>query len=731
MSTIKITFGTQPLDGGQDTPGMVQFTLNANGTQYVIRETLVTTVPSYYQFAHFPWNGDQTASDNNQTINFQSAFRRDHLNTGNIPTGGLQVSNLSTSINGNQITITARNGTFSDFSYSGDYLVISHTITNTVQEDPKTFSYTQTDTGSCSQIQYTAQAATGGTGNYRLNLLGADIFTGWDGNVDINFNLDRGIAYSGNLYDDSGTVIKSVSIIPPRKIKEGDFKVDLNYNSGFADVTVRTVTEVSGTTPLEFALVDPDSNQTAWQTSTIFAGQLPGLFTLKVRDKYGCEISKVFEIYDLTDPNNDQEQIRYFKISDFNSLSFAENVDFGFDVRPNYENTLSNEEAVGLPYQDIYWFPSKSNIKTQFKSSYQIHVCTLLKSDGTKQALPVKMTQENIGTVERVDCKVFPIIENGINTGTGVYFEGGNSYLPNSSTLATDPTSPYNGGIPSWAEIGNYISLATYGTHQITDTDLYDSSRGVLYFKIDFQIASEATDIVQVTYNRHPYNVFRCDFPMSYVTDSARVVIEAGWSIDGVEQIERRFDSEIISVLKSPKDFLKITWTSEVNFDDMVFSDGIDCEMWVKGRIRHFSVNSSDVADSDDRVRSLKQRHRMGQRATIPLMSAKKWHKLGLAAGIGDDGEFRIENMLLVATNNVQEEELGDTNFFNITAEFAYGGENLSIKADEIILNPTTGIVGSGLTGKEPVNDPVLRLLRLDSGKFLQTTTGKYISLDV
>ena len=724
MSILTITFSSQPLDGGQSVPGVIQFDLTVNGNIYTVRETMVETVPSYLQFAYYPWDGVQSSSDNEQARLYTSAFRRDHRNVGGS-------NNLLGLVSGNVVTITATQGTFSNFSYSGDYLVISEDIDNSVQEEAKTFSYAPSLVGDCSTITYTAQAATGGTAPYRLNLLGVDVLTGWDGNTDTGFDLDRGIAYSGNLYDSNDDIIKAVSIIPPRKIAVGDFKVDMNYNAGYADVTIRVVTEVVGTTPLEYALVDPNSNQTAWQTSTLFSGQLPGIFTLKVRDKFECEVSKQFEIYDFTDPNNDQEQIRYFKISDFNSLSFAENVDFGFDVRPNYENTLSNEEAVGLPYQELFWFPSTTTIKTQFKSSYDTHVCTLLKSDGTKQALPLKMTQENIGTIERVDCKVFPIIENGLNIGTGVYFEGGNSYLPNSSTLSDDPNSPYNGGLPSWSETGTYVALATLGTHEITDTDIYDESRGVLYFKIDTQITSEATDIVQVTYNRHPYNVFRCDFPMSYVDDSAKVVIEAGWSIDGVEMVERRFDSEIIKVLDSPKDFLKVTWTSEVNFDDMVFSDGIDCEMWVKGRIRHFSVNSSDVADSDDRVRSLKQRHRMGQRATIPTISAKKWHKFGLAAGIGDDGEFRIENMLLTATNNVQEEEIGDTNFFNITAEFAYGGENLSIKADEIILNPTTGIIGSGLTGKETIVDPVLRLLRLDSGKFLQTMTGKYISLDV
>lgn len=723
MSFLNITFDTQSSPGS--TLGYVRFKLTIDGVESTLNLFLYQYASTYGYFTYYPWNGDQNTTDYNQASNYADAFNRDYSNVGG-------TGNLSASVMANIVTISSVKGTFSDFVYSGDYMTISGSITNTTQQVPKTFSFTSTSIGDCDSITYTAQAATGGTAPYRLNLLGNDILAGWDGNTDENFELDRGIAYSGYLYDSTGTQIRSVSIRPPRKLLPGDFKVDNTYNSGFADVRVRVVTEVSGTTPLEYALVDSDSNQSPWQVSTLFAGQLSGLYTLKVRDKYECEIEKAFEIYDFTDPTNELEEIRYFKISDFNSLSFAEKRTFGFLERPNYENTLSHQEEVGIPVQSVFKFPSTSTIKTQFKSSYPVHVCTLLKSDGTKESLPLELTQENLGVVERVDCKVFPILQDfgsgTTNTGTGIFFEGGNSYVPNTSTLANDPNSPYNGGLPSWAKVGSYVSLATFGTHQITATDQYDEQRGVLYFKVDIDIESEVADIVQVKYNRHPYNIFRCDFKMSKVSDHAKVVIEAGWDFD---QIERRFDSELIKVLDSPKDHLKITWTSDVNFDDMVFSDGIDCEMWIKGRIRPFPIGASETAESDDRVRSLRQRHRMGQRLDIPLMSAKQWHKLGLASGIADDGEFRIENMLLVITNPLEAEDIGDTNFYDISAEYAYAGENLAIKEDEIILNPSTGVIGSGQTGKEPKNDPVLRLLRLDSGKFLQTNSGKYISLDV
>ena len=188
-------------------------------------------------------------------------------------------------------------------------------------------------------------------------------------------------------------------------------------------------------------------------------------------------------------------------------------------------------------------------------------------------------------------------------------------------------------------------------------------------------------------------------------------MFEFGFDINGAEQIERRFDSVCFHRLTKENDHLKIYCRSDVNFDDMVFSDGIDCVMWIKGRIRPVSVSSAEFEDEDDRVRSLKNRHRIEQRLEIEEMNPKQWHKLALWSGVGDDGEFRIEDMLLTVTEMPESEEQGETNLSTITAQYAYAGENLSVKSDELVLNPTTGIIGSGQTGKAPYPVPTIVLM--------------------
>ncbi|BFP39490.1 hypothetical protein FGF1_03350 [Flavobacteriaceae bacterium GF1] len=725
MSTIAIRIVTQPNDPAMVDFGDIRFQITHNGVTETLIETLSTT-NGFERFLYLDRQGEQFGIDPQQSTSdalqasfYSFAFNRDHKNVfGN--------KNLSATISGNLVTITAKVGTFSNASYTGNaFYHVNFDIDNSVQEVPSTFSFVRTTVGGCSNIRYTAQAATGGTAPYRLELLGNNIFTGWDGNADINFNLDRGQLYSGNLYDSRNRVIDSVSIIVPRQLTVGDFKHDTIPNIGYSDLTVRVLNTVKGTSPVEYALEDALNNQTAWQQDTTFGGQLPGLYTLKIRDVYGCEISKQIQLFEFVDPNGTNDPIRYFRISEFNSLSFAEKLDYDFDIRKNHKNTLSYEEEVGIPYKSIFCFPPKANIRTQFKSSYDIHVCTLLRSDGSKLSLPLVQTQQNIGTTERVDCTLFTV-----DGGTGIYFEGGNQYLPNTNTINPEnPTSPYNGGLPEWAKEGAFVALDGLGTFEISETDLFDTSRGVLYFKLDTNISS-TNGMVQVRYNRHPYNLYRMDFNMNLVSFGAKVVIEAGWEIDGEARIERRFDSEQFEVLLDTRDYLKLTWESNVNFDDMVFSDGITCEMWLRGRLRPFSIGSSETAESDDRTRSLKQRFRLGQRLEVPLMTAKQFHKLGLASGIADDGIFTIQGLQMVVLEPPSEEALGDTNLYSVTAEYAYETESLAVRDDEIVLNPSTGIVGTSQTGKEPIPTVSnLRLLRLSDGRWFQDSGGRYVSL--
>lgn len=726
MSTIKISLGTQPLDFDY-VLGRISLDLTFNGQTQTIYEDAKLVSGGYTSFQIIPWVSPNV--DREQALELRNAIIRDWAFVGVPPSEGPSLGNLKAYVDENDdIIITARVGTFSNASYSGTALNgVSFVIDNSVQEEPKSFTFTAESTGTCgnpSTRDYVARAASGGIPPYRLTLNGVDLLTGWDGNSDEPVSLERGKQYAGYLFDSSDTIIKSVSLKPPRLLASGDFSIDQLRTSSYSDITIRSIATVLGTTPLEYALGDSEGQITDWQSSNLFPGRLPGLYILYVRDRFGCSISKQFEVLDITSPDGQIEAIRYFEVSNFNSLSFLEKKDFSFSIRPNFYNTLSQEEKVGKPYQAVFRFPSTSVIQTQFKSSYPIHVCTLLKSDGTKQSLPLQKIQSNIGTQEKVDCRVVPL---GV-LGTGVYFEGGNRYTPNSTSV--DPengSSPYSGGLPPWANNGVPVVVEGLGTHLIEETDLYDEVRGSFYFRIAATASSETVSKIQVTYNRHPYDLFRMDFSMSLVPDHAKVIIEAGW---GFDQIERRFDSEVFALLPSPEGYLKIEWSSRFNLGSMVFTDGIKCEMWIRGRIRPYPIGESRTKDLDDRTRSLKQSYSLGQRLYIPLMTPKQWDKLSLASGIADRGEFKIEGMQLILISPIEfDEELGDTNLSSVTAEYKSGGNSLVEMQDEIVTVPSTGQEGTAQTGTDPIVDPELRLLRTSEGNYIITKSGKYISL--
>ena len=722
MSTIAITFTTQPLDDGQEVPGFIRFDLTIDGVVYEITEVLWPFPSSYGFFTYFPWNGNQSESDATQALYYQQAFIRDHTNKGG-------TGNLSTSLVGNVLTITAAKGVFSNFLYSGDYLIMSHDTDNSLQDVPKTFSYSEDGTGDCDNIDYTADSATGGTAPYRLFANGSNIFTGWDGATQQSFQLSRTLNYTGGLYDSLGALIKSFSEVTIKKLEPSDFKAYMTYYEGYgySDVKIETVVPRPGTTPLEYALDDGP-----WQSSNIFGGILTGLHVFKVRDKFGCSISKNFEIYDSTSIEPEEREV-YFTVSEYNSLSFYRDDRHGVSVRKNYGNTPSFKEAVGIPKTARFCFPMTSSIATKFNSSYPLHNVTLHKWDGTKQDIPFLMIQENLGVTERVDCKLFPIqevlstIEGGsvvINNGIGIYFDGGNKYEPQTSTIIDD--SPYTSGLPPWAKKGNNVAVQGLGTFEILDTELYNEDRGVTYFRIEGTLTEQA-GIIEAKFDRHPYNVFRFDFDMEDVHAQGNYIkIEPGFDVDGTFMIDRKnlHKSEPFFVLLDTSKYLKIAWHAFRNLGEMIFIDNMESEMWVKGKIRPFPANNSEFDDGDDQARSIDQESYLRMRATIPVMTPKQWRKFDLVGAIGSRGEIFIEDMKLIKIKGIDHDELGDTNISNITCEFAYSGEGPNEGQQDPVLDVTTGATGTGTTGKNPVINYQIE------GYRLITEEGELINVD-
>lgn len=738
MSTVDITISTQPPPPGAFY-GAIVLQLQIQGTPYDLSLSL-DPLGGYKKFKIAPYIAEFPGTDVLlQAQEYANSMNRDYVNVGGV--GNISASVVNT--NGT-VRVTSTKGTFHNGVYTGNHLDdVTFSYNNTLQEDPKTFEYEKTGSGDCTNEQYRTLSATGGTPPYRLTLGGVNVVSGWDGDTDETFDLARSGTFNGGLYDSLGALIKTVQINPTKNINASHFEAVVTPYAGYSDIQINTLVSVSGTTPLEYNLLDSDGAAAGWQSSNIFGGYLPGNYTFKVRDVYGCEVSKTVVIPDVEAPSQlDRED--YFAISEYNSLSFYNEVEFSDDVRKNYNNTPSEEERVGAPKRMVYGFPAGRTIRTQFKSSYSHHAMTLYRKDQSRIPIQFFMIQQNLGIKERVDCEVFKVQETWtridgkpiiIGNGMGVYFNGGDKYEPDTNTVIDD--SPYLSGLPGWAQVGNFVTIDGEGTFEIAETDLYDEDLDVVYFRIDANF-NAGTYVAQSIWDRHPYNVFRGDFDSSLISEKgAYVKIEPGTEENGALIVDqnRVHRSEWFALIKDTSKYIKWSWSAFRNIGHMLFLDNIECEMWVKGRIRPFSDTSSEFDDADDRTRSIDQQSLLRMRGFFPLLSVRQWRKLDLVGAIGNRGKVFAEGMELVRISSSEQEEQGVTNLSNYTVEMAFAGESTAISQEDPVYDLSTGSENSPSTGLEEVTGWEAANFRLvtEEGEFVKVTQDgveKYIDIE-
>ncbi len=685
MSTIKLTFSTQALDFSPLTRGQIDIVFNAGTSNIVLTERLTVGTAFSGYFKEVSWNGDPL-KDNEQAINFAQAFNRDFKNVGGS-------KNLGAKVTDNEVTITAKTGTFPNGSqYTGNVLVVGgFVVDNTIITPPIGLTVTKSDIiGNCNTIQYSA-TLTGGTPNYTLVNGGTTLETAWDG-ASTTFNLERGLVHSLKAKDADGTE-KIVSVNVPRKHAIGEFKERVTSFDGYSDILIEKVVNVSGVGPIEYSL-DEEGTLTggSYQTANTFPGVLPGLYELFVKDVYGCELTKTIEIREFQDATVD-EKIIYFDIPEGQSIIFSEMPEFNKDVKKNYFNTGSYNQTDLVLYNAVHKFDANEKfIGVQFWTSYDFHIITIHKCDGTKVDVGSTIIQENLGVKEKMDCKLFEVGDK-----TGVYFQGGNTYVPDTDTVLD--SNDFNGTTPRWVEEGQLIFIDGLGGFYIESTG-YDADYGG-YFVIDLTTPSELSAKVQLTYNRHDYNIWEAYFNPSDFNDKCFVIFEKGFNdtgnVDGNPWV-----SEQISKLSNTDNLLKFEWSDTLNKGNIVFQSGITFLARMKGEFNPTWLNVSETEEGDDRDYSIEQSTRLGFEILVEAINQKQVTQLNIASSLNG---FKVNNLLLVRKKAPEIRQLGKSNLWTWKCEFGYGDNNVAVKKDEIVLSVSTGVEGGGSTGKSAIPD--------------------------
>lgn len=705
-STLVITLSTQVLDGGQSNRGAINIVFNDGTTPYPINETLTQLNLGSGYFKEVPFQaGLETTTNNQQAVNYAIAFNRDHRNV-----GGNQ--NLGAKVVDNVITITAKNGIFDSAAYTGDILIYGDVITNGTIAPNVTFTSAIQATGDCSNVDYLVTASNE-LQPYTLKVNNVDVLVGWDGSA-TTIPLTRSLLISTLELHDANGLVKSSTQNVPRNLIASEFKKTTIPFIGYSDITINESNPVNNTSPIEYTLSDSDgANKGVFQVSNSFPNLLNGTYRLYIKDKYGCEVFKTISVSD-TDAA-ESEDFKHLSASAYNSLSFAKPVDYDSFNKKNHTNTISSNENIPIREVGFHKFIEEDIIKTQFRSSYPFIVVTLFNCDGTKSNIQFQKIQQNIGAIERVDCKLFPI-EGKI----AVYFDGGNEYDAN--TLVVKNASPYPVNLPNWANVDQQVSLVSIGVKTIVGRG-YDSTLQRSYFLVDGVIPASQDDIIQVVHNVQEYNLFQFYLSMIPIAGTSWLLIEGGYSFD---EIDSCLISEPIQRFIDDDEHLLIEWEGTKNIGNMVYTNAsMSSSMRVKGYMRPLPTGDSENEDGDDRAYPLTQDSAVIMKVDIPLLTFNQWDKLNKAATVVKVGTFKINGLEVVRSKPMEHDELGQTNLSNISFEFALGGESTSIKKDEIITNPSTGVTGSGSTGKVTNLD-----VEAWDGKLRLAIDGSFVTVD-
>lgn len=690
MSSITFSLNTQALDFSPLTRGQITIVFNNGSSNINLIERLTTSPSTAGYFQEVAWvGGSEAIVDNEQCINFRNAFNRDFKTIGGTTA---TPKNLVASVSGDEVTITATNGTFVSASYNGNVLVFgTPVIDNTAQVVPLNLQVSITSTGNCNTIQYSATAS-GGTGPYTLKTNSGNIVTGWNGNAQ-TFNLPRGQVQYVRLVDedDLSEIVRNITV--PRILAEGDFSIESTGFEDGSDILINTDTVIANTSPLEYSLDETtESSGTDYQGSNSFVGVQPGLYKIFIKDKYGCEIFKTVNISGFVDGVKEDVQ-RYFSIPEGQSIIFNEFVDFDAQTKKNYFNTGSYNEAVqGQRFNIGHNFVDSDGFKgTQFKSSYPFHAITIHSKDGSMTEVEPIMISENLGTVEKMDCVRFPVSE----TSTGVYFNGGNTYIPDTTTVLG--TNTFVGITPSWAEIGQLVFLDGAGL-RITGT-AYDESYG-WYFTLDATTASETSATVQVTYNKQVYNTFEFYIDAAELKNCDIIVVDKGFEADVFDG--NPWVSERIYKIEDNDEYLLLKWNDIKNKSDIVFQSGISYIARIKGEFIPDSDDSSETFSGDSNEYSIEQIRRLNFEVLFEGLSFKQVMQLNIASALSG---FTVNGLNLVCKAPPEKKRLDKSNLWTWRGKFAFGPNQVAIQQDEIVLSVGTGVEGGGSTGKSPTID--------------------------
>jgi|GEM_PF-2798224 len=352
--------------------------------------------------------------------------------------------------------------------------------------------------------------------------------------------------------------------------------------------------------------------------SNVYYGLTPGSYTAYTLDQYGCKQSVSFEVEGVT--VDKPEPI--FNIVNANSLKYYEKQAEAFDGKttfPNFDNSPTSEQLYFNTESKCYFQKVQTNdiITTQIQTNYDnivINVRRLIDDVVVLNPTATKVVS-NILQKDKRDCK----IKTGASGKTNIYFPGGDTYTPDTSTKNGEYTNP-NLLLPEFADPGTIASGITVtlsnnielnGTFVVKET-VYDEGINGQAFEVNGVFTAEPTGaIVQSLYNALDYNIW--EFSINW---GALELPPSNYYIQvlGTDPDPRYDDKEWPSEpINSSADIWKettyIEYSNSDNFADMNYSTGIVNMIRVPARfVKYRNGGEKEVfEDSQGRIEPLRE----------------------------------------------------------------------------------------------------------------------------
>ena len=344
----------------------------------------------------------------------------------------------------------------------------------------------------------------------------------------------------------------------------------------------------------------------------------------------------------------------YFKISKANSIRYADRT---VSTKKNDYNSLSWESLSEYKYVEVQNFIKSDIIATQFRSNYLTITATLTDENGNDTSLPITKKTTNIGRQKRYDGKYYNYKGEGVYTG--IYFDTGNEYTYNSSSVI----QPHEliGSLPEFAIIGQEVEIIGLSITEPIVRIVYDEdidSNVMLIANAYSGVETESQ--IQSEYDIQDFEVY--EFPTDFAAISNICYITI--SNTEVNKATVIFRSESLNIQTAHEGTIEVAYYNNLN-DGIYYSTGIQHKLRLGfNKVVSISDNENEVNITDSTVGLIESNIEEKNTFFFNELTSEMMRKLKIALSskiviINDEGYI---------SNSIKEENINNTNLYTVEA---------------------------------------------------------------